>query len=42
LPKAGGGGRRSQTRGGTATVTVADVTQSDGILHVVDKMLLPK
>jgi uncharacterized surface protein with fasciclin (FAS1) repeats len=28
--------------GGTATVTVADVNQSNGVIHVVDKVLLPK
>ena len=28
--------------GGTAKVTIADVTQSNGVIHVVDKVLLPK
>ncbi len=28
--------------GGTATVTIADVRQSNGVIHVVDKVLLPK
>jgi uncharacterized surface protein with fasciclin (FAS1) repeats len=28
--------------GGTATVTVADVVQSNGVIHVIDKVLLPK
>ncbi|MEO8298042.1 MAG: fasciclin domain-containing protein [Burkholderiales bacterium] len=28
--------------GGTATVTIADVYQSNGVIHVVDKVLLPK
>jgi len=28
--------------GGTATVTIADVKQSNGVIHVVDKVLLPK
>ncbi len=28
--------------GGTATVTIADVQQSNGVIHVVDKVLLPK
>ena len=28
--------------GGTATVTIADVTQSNGVIHVVDHVLLPK
>ena len=29
-------------KGGTATVTIADVVQSNGVTHVVDKVLLPK
>ena len=28
--------------GHAATVTIADVTQSNGVIHVVDKVLLPK
>jgi len=28
--------------GGTATVTTADVIQSNGVVHVIDKVLLPK
>ncbi len=28
--------------GGTAHVTIADVMQSNGVIHVVDKVLLPK
>jgi uncharacterized surface protein with fasciclin (FAS1) repeats len=28
--------------GGTATVTVADVQQSNGVIHVIDSVLLPK
>jgi uncharacterized surface protein with fasciclin (FAS1) repeats len=28
--------------GGVATVTIADVYQSNGVIHVVDKVLLPK
>jgi uncharacterized surface protein with fasciclin (FAS1) repeats len=28
--------------GGTATVTIADVYQLNGVIHVVDKVLLPK
>ena len=27
--------------GGKATVTIADVNQSNGVIHVVDKVLLP-
>jgi uncharacterized surface protein with fasciclin (FAS1) repeats len=29
-------------KGGMATVTIADVMQSNGVIHVVDKVLLPK
>ena len=29
-------------KGGMATVTIADVYQSNGVIHVVDKVLLPK
>ena len=28
-------------KGGTSTVTIADVTQSNGVIHVVDSVLLP-
>ncbi|MGB8817366.1 MAG: fasciclin domain-containing protein [Rhizobiaceae bacterium] len=28
--------------GGIATVTIADVEQSNGVIHVIDKVLLPK
>jgi uncharacterized surface protein with fasciclin (FAS1) repeats len=28
--------------GGTAHVTIADVKQSNGVIHVIDKVLLPK
>ena len=28
--------------GGTATVTIADVLQSNGVIHVIDHVLLPK
>lgn len=29
-------------KGGSATVTIADVYPSNGVIHVVDKVLLPK
>jgi uncharacterized surface protein with fasciclin (FAS1) repeats len=29
-------------KGGVATVTIADVYQSNGVIHVVDRVLLPK
>ncbi len=28
--------------GGAATVTIADVKQSNGVIHIIDKVLLPK
>lgn len=31
----------TDAKGGAATVTVADVYQSNGVIHVVDKVLLP-
>jgi uncharacterized surface protein with fasciclin (FAS1) repeats len=38
------GGKLTLTdeNGGTATVTIADVAQSNGVIHVVDHVLLPK
>ena len=32
----------TDAKGGSATVTIADVYQSNGVIHVVDKVLLPK
>lgn len=29
-------------KGGSAKVSIADVFQSNGVIHVVDKVLLPK
>ncbi len=29
-------------KGGKATVTIADVNQSNGVIHVIDRVLLPK
>ncbi len=29
-------------KGGMATVTIADVYQSNGVIHVIDKVLMPK
>ncbi len=31
----------TDAKGGMATVTIADVDQSNGVIHVVDKVLLP-
>ena len=39
---AGGAVMVMDESGGTAKVTIADVTQSNGVIHVVDKVLLPK
>jgi uncharacterized surface protein with fasciclin (FAS1) repeats len=39
---AGGGVTVMDESGGTANVTIADVLQSNGVIHVVDKVLLPK
>ncbi len=38
------GGKLTLTdeNGGTATVTIADVKQSNGVIHVIDAVLLPK
>ena len=38
----GGTGMVMDESGGTANVTIADVMQSNGVIHVVDKVLLPK
>ena len=32
----------ADAKGGSAMVTIADVIQSNGVIHVVDKVLLPK
>ncbi len=39
---AGGHVMVTDESGGSATVTIADVMQSNGVIHVVDKVLLPK
>ena len=39
---AGGNVMVTDEKGGSATVTIADVYQSNGVIHVVDKVLLPK
>ncbi|MBC7706445.1 MAG: fasciclin domain-containing protein [Rhodoferax sp.] len=38
----GGGVTITDEKGGTAKVTIADVYQSNGVIHVIDKVLLPK
>jgi uncharacterized surface protein with fasciclin (FAS1) repeats len=37
-----GGITLTDEKGGSAKVTIADVYQSNGVIHVVDKVLLPK
>jgi uncharacterized surface protein with fasciclin (FAS1) repeats len=39
---AGGSVMVMDESGGSANVTIADVMQSNGVIHVVDKVLLPK
>ncbi len=39
---AGGGVTVTDEKGGSAKVSIADVYQSNGVIHVVDKVLLPK
>ncbi|MES2979980.1 MAG: fasciclin domain-containing protein [Pseudomonadota bacterium] len=39
---ANGGVMIMDEKGGSAKVTIADVYQSNGVIHVVDKVLLPK
>jgi uncharacterized surface protein with fasciclin (FAS1) repeats len=31
----------TDARGGSSTVTIADVMQSNGVIHVVDTVLMP-
>jgi uncharacterized surface protein with fasciclin (FAS1) repeats len=40
--KSGGAIMVGDESGGMARVTIADVVQSNGVIHVVDKVLLPK
>jgi len=39
--ESGGGIVLTDAKGGTARVTIADVIQSNGVIHVVDKVLMP-
>lgn len=41
LQKAGKGWTVTDHMGGTATITIADVMQSNGVIHVVDAVLMP-
>ncbi|MFX9593215.1 fasciclin domain-containing protein [Acinetobacter baumannii] len=31
----------TDAKGGTSTVTIADVNQSNGVIHVIDTVLMP-
>ena len=44
MVKDAGGGqwRITDAKGGTSTITQADVAQSNGVVHVVDTVLMPK
>ncbi len=42
LMASGGSVTVTDAKGGTSTVTIADVLQSNGVIHVVDSVLLPK
>ena len=42
VKKANGKLTLTDEMGGTANVTIADVKQSNGVIHVIDKVLLPK
>ena len=39
---AGGKVTLTDEKGGVSTVTIADVYQSNGVIHVIDKVMLPK
>jgi Secreted and surface protein containing fasciclin-like repeats len=41
ITERGNGLAVTDARGATAQVTIADVTQSNGVIHVVDKVLMP-
>ena len=39
--KAGKGYTVTDAKGNTANITIADVNQSNGVIHVIDGVLLP-
>ena len=41
LSRAGSGWRITDAKGGTSIITIADVNQSNGVIHVVDTVLMP-
>ena len=42
VKNSGGTVTLTDAKGGTSTVTIADVNQSNGVIHVVDSVLMPK
>jgi uncharacterized surface protein with fasciclin (FAS1) repeats len=42
IKNAGGKVTLTDAKGGTSTVTIANVNQSNGVIHVVDTVLMPK
>jgi uncharacterized surface protein with fasciclin (FAS1) repeats len=42
VKKAGGKVTITDAKGGSSTVTIADVNQSNGVIHVIDTVLMPK
>lgn len=41
LSRAGNGWRITDAKGGTSMITIADVNQSNGVIHVIDTVLMP-
>jgi len=41
VSKAGMGWKVTDAKGGSAMITIADVMQSNGVIHVVDTVLMP-
>ena len=39
--KAGSGWKVTDSKGGAANITIANVMQSNGVIHVVDRVLMP-